>query len=186
MTASFVSRFWTFVVLIALSPVSAIAQKTECASIGDTVTVTGSVTPGINGGTYFVLLKKLCVHYPKKTDRFAPISLETVGDKLPPSVYVELTGELSDPWPVVGVGIKVRSFRSVDVEVRKALADWQGRCERWQDENSAALRERTHGGNISRIENNDGSPGHQCGIAAADTKLPHESTTIWRPATADK
>jgi hypothetical protein len=97
-----VSQFWTLVILIAVSSLAAEAQK-PCASIGDTVTVIGSVTPGINGGTYFVLLKKLCVHYPKKTDHFSPMNLETIGDRVPPNIYVELTGELSDPWPLVGV-----------------------------------------------------------------------------------
>jgi len=113
----------------------------------------------------------------------------TIGDKLPPRIYVEVTGELADTYPLYGIGIKIKSVKNVDEEVRRLLSDWKQRCEKWQDEQTPTLLQKTHGGNIGRITSDDwlnSSPGHQCGIYAADTKLPHELTTIWRPASADK
>ena len=158
-------------------------QTQPCLKIGETVSVTGRITPGINGGTYFELLKQMCVHYPKATDSFVPRNMETIGDKLPPSIYVEVTGELADPWPLVGIGIKVKTFRNVDAEVKAQLADWKHRCERWQDENSPSVSKQTNGGQIARITGDEfwDLPGHRCGLAAADANLPHEVTTIWRP-----
>lgn len=158
-------------------------QARACLSIGDTATVTGHIEPGVNGGTYFVPLKQFCVYYPKRTDRFVPRSVEIIGDKLPPSIYVEVVGELSDPWPVEGIGFKVKTFRNVDLEVRAQLAEWKRGCEQWQDKNSARLSEQTHGGQIAHITGDEFSdaPGHRCGIWAADMKLPHDVITIWRP-----
>ncbi len=155
----------------------------KCLKIGDTATITGHIVPGVNGGTYFVPLKQMCVNYPKRTDRFIPRSVEIIGQKLPPDIYIEIVGELSDPWPVVGIGVKVKTFRNVDSKVKAQLADWKRGCEQWQEEKSARLSEQTHGGQIAHMIGDEfwDSPGHRCGIAAADTKLPHEVITIWRP-----
>lgn len=178
---AFVALIVFYLIPAAFSPAR---QKTAkaCFNIGDTVTIRGHVEAGINAGTYFVPLRPLCVHYPKRIDRFAPQSVTTMGDKLPPNIYVEVTGELRDPWPIFGIGIEVTSFKNVDAEVRAALADWKRACEQWQDDHSPALVKQTHGGTVGRITNEDevGSL-RRCGIAAADTELPHELITIWRP-----
>jgi hypothetical protein len=164
-------------------PAFATEQKESCLNMGDTVTVTGHIQTGADAGTYFVLLKPQCFHYPKRTSHFTPTNLITSGDKLPPDVYVELTGELVDPWPMVGIGIRVKAFRNVDAEVRTALADWKQRCEQWQGENSPALSKQMHGSQVARITNDEywSLPKARCGILAADANLPHEVTTIWRP-----
>lgn len=163
---------------------SAQTNAKACSNIGDTVTVRGHADAFVNGGTYFVLLKPLCVRYPKPTDHFSPINLETIGEKLPPADYLEVTGELSDPWPLVGVGIKVKTFRNVDADVKAELADWLRLCKEWQDERIPALTKRMHGAQVARQTDDtpfSSKPGHRCGIGAADTQLPHEVATIWRP-----
>lgn len=169
---------------IVLSPLSSAAQQAgTCRNIGDTITIRGHIVPGVNGGTYFEILKQLCVHYPKKTDRFEPTNLETIGNKLPPSIFLEVTGRLRDPWPIMGIGIEVTAFKDVDAEVKLSLAEWNRRCRQWQDEKIPALTARAHGGPVSRIFNNGlhPRPGNTCGISAADANLPHELITIWRP-----
>ena len=172
------------VVLFSITkPALATEQKASCLNFGDTVTVTGHIQTGAKAGTYFVMLKPQCFHYPKRTSHFTPTNLITSGDKLPPDIYVEVTGELVDPWPFVGIGIRIVSFRNVDAQVRTALADWKQRCEHWQDENSPALSKQMHGNQVARITNDEfwSLPKARCGIVAADADLPHEVTTIWRP-----
>jgi len=175
-----------FLIVLFLFPLQlarATEQTGQCFEVGDRVTIRGRIQPGVKFGTNILLLKGLCVHYPKRTDHFRPLNVETIGEKLPPNVYLEVTGVLSDPWPIYGIAIKIVSYRNVDSEVRAALADWQRQCKRWQDENIPALVARTHGSAVGRINNDElGSlPGHQCAVWAVDTKLPHESVTIWRP-----
>jgi hypothetical protein len=171
-------------ILFALSARSATARQAGvCHNIGDAITIRGHIVPGVNGGTYFELLNPLCVHYPKKTDQFKPTNVETIGNKLPPSIYLEITGRIRDPWPLMGIGVQVTAYKDVDAEVKASLGDWKRRCEQWQDEKIPALNARTHGGQVERIFNygQDPRPGNTCGVSAADTKLPHEVITIWRP-----
>jgi hypothetical protein len=175
-------KIFVLLVLMAL-PLPTVAQQAKqagrCFNIGDSVTVRGAIQSGMNGGTYFLLLEKLCVHYPKQSDRWTPNNLETIGEKLPPDVYLEVTGELRDPWPSMGVGIKVVSFRNVAKEVEAERGQWRQSCEQWQDEKIPELRDRTHGAKVVRITQ-DLPPELNCGISAADTKLPHELITIHR------
>ena len=71
-------------------------EKTKvCFKIGDTVTIRGRANGMINAGTYFVLLEPRC----------GVLNLTTVGPKLPPNIYVEVTGELLDLFPYGLVGI---------------------------------------------------------------------------------
>lgn len=171
-------------ILVLLSPFRVAGQKTKqtgrCFNIGDTVTLRGKIDGWTNGGTYFLLLEKICVHYPRQTDRFTPTNLDTIGDKLPPNIYLEVTGELRDPWPLMGIGIKVTSYTNVAKEVEAERAEWKRRCEQWQAQNIPDLSTRTHGGTIGRITD-DEPPERNCSIYAADMKLPHEAITIRRP-----
>jgi hypothetical protein len=154
-----------------------------CFKIGDTVTIKGRANSIINGGTYFVPLEHFCVKYPKPTDHFTVQNLTTIGSKLPTNIYVEVTGELRDPYPEVGIGIRPITVRNVDSEVKASLGDVKLRCERWQSENSAKLSERTHGARVVREPQNVRGEdyAHYCAIWAVDAALPHQLITIRRP-----
>jgi hypothetical protein len=155
----------------------------RCFSIGDTITATGQASFP-NGGTEFVLYqpraKGLCIHYPKPSDHVALADLGTIGTKLPQDIYLEVTGILTDQWPVVyPVGFKVLSFRNVDVEVKAEIAEWTRRCAQWQDGQLAIISKQLHGGSTSRITD---AQGQKCGIVGVNAKLPHEEIgPIWRP-----
>ena len=168
-----------------LALATAQVHNDKCFNVGDTVTIRGHADAGINGGTYFVPLEAFCVHFPKKTDRFALNSLTTVGNKLPPGIYVEVTGELRDLHPngIFGIGITTTKVRDVDTEVKASLNEIKRRCEQWQTENSAELVQRTHGGTVVREPQNlrGDDYAHNCAIWAVDTALPHELVTVRRP-----
>ncbi|MGI0080526.1 MAG: hypothetical protein ACRECH_12995 [Nitrososphaerales archaeon] len=155
---------------------------TGCFGIGDTITVTGQ-TSFVNGGTEFVLYqpraKGFCVCYPKPTDHIALTDLGTIGDKLPQNVYLEVTGVLTDQWPVVSpIGFKVTSFRNVDAEIKAEIAEWTRRCTQWQDKQLAIMSKRLHGGNTARFTD---ALGGKCGVGGVDAQLPHEEIgPIWR------
>jgi hypothetical protein len=161
------------------------SAPTRCFSIGDTITVTGQASFP-NGGTEFVLyqprVKGLCIHYPKPTDHIAPLSLGTIGEKLPQDVYLEVTGILTDQWPIVSpIGFKIISSRNVDTQVRAEIAGWTRQCTQWQDEQLAIISKRLHGGNTARFTDALGQ-GRKCGVAGVDAQLPHEEIgPIWRP-----
>jgi hypothetical protein len=159
-------------------------QKGLCSNVGDTVTIRGRADALINGGTYFVPLEQVCVHYPKSTDRFIPQNLTTMVSKLPPNIYVEVTGELRDPYPIYGIGIRPITVRNIDLEVKSTLADAKRNCEQWQKENSGTLSERAHGGRVVQSPQNEHSDDytHRCSIWTVDTALPHELITLRRPA----
>jgi len=159
------------------------SEKKECYKIGDTVIVRGSTNATINGGTYFVPFDRICVRYPKPTDKFAVDHLTTIGMRLPSNIYVEVTGELRDPYPELGIGLHPSTFRNVDSEVKTLLADAIRRCEQWQKENSPKLRERTHGARVVLSPQNERGEDYTryCAIWAVDTALPHELVTVRRP-----
>jgi hypothetical protein len=77
--------------------------------------------------------------------------METIGDKLPAEVYVEVQGVLTEHQPMYGIGLKIISFRDVDAPVKAELAEWKRHCEEWQDSNSPDLMSKTHGAQITRI-----------------------------------
>jgi hypothetical protein len=159
-------------------------DNNECYKIGDTVTVRGRANAMINGGTYFVPLNHICVRYPKPTDKFSVEHLTTFGTRLPSNIYVEVTGELRDPYPAeVGVALYPRTFRNADSEVKAILADTRRSCEQWQKENSPKLREQTHGARVVLSPQNERGEDytHYCAIWGVNTALPHELITIRRP-----
>jgi hypothetical protein len=178
---------WLFSFGTIAAPNTALDIRTvaaaRCFNIGDTITVTDQVS-FINGGTELNLYppraKGICIHYPKPTDNIGLMNLGTIGDKLPQNVYLEVTGVLTDQWPIVSpIGFKVKSFRNVDAEVKAEIADWTQRCEQWQDEQLAIVRKRLHGGNSARLTD---ALGRKCGVAGVDAQLPHtEIGPIWRP-----
>ncbi len=134
-------------------------------------------------GTYFVVISPLCVHFPKPTDRYRPLNLMTLGEKLPPDIYLEVKGQLRDVFPIYGIGIQTSLFRDIDAEVKTSIDEAKQPCERWQDANSAALSKRAHGAAVVRnpqnLRGNDYT--HDCAIWAVDNELPHEEFIVRRP-----
>lgn len=171
--------------ILAANLATAETPKDKCFNVGDTVTVRGRAAAMVNGGTYFEVLEEFCVHFPKKTDRFDVRNLTTIGNKVPPGLYVEVTGELRDLYStgVFGIGITTTKTRDVDAEVKAALAEARRQCEQWQQENAAKLKERTHGGNVVfEPQNTRGEDfTHNCSIWAVDTVLPHDNVIVRRP-----
>ncbi len=168
--------------VLSASAAPAAHHRSICLNIGDTVTVRGRADAMVNAGTYFVPLEPICVHYPRRTDRFSTGNLTTIGSKLPPGIYVEVTGELQDRYPVYGIGITTAAVRNVDDEVKANIAEAKRRCEAWQAAHSSGLSARAHGARVIRSPQNEQSEDyiHRCSIWAVDKALPHESMTIRR------
>lgn len=164
-----------------LTKVHAKQPQEKCYKLGDIVTIKGHAAGLINGGTYFEPLNPFCVFYPKPGTRFTVQNLTTIGSKLPPDVYVEVTGELSDPFPIYGVGIKVHSARDIDAEVKDAIAEANNSCSKWRQEHRAELSRKTNGGSVGTYDANNPDNTHQCCLMAANTVLPHTVVTICMP-----
>ena len=191
-------RILLLATVLALAPLATSAQepakasaasaRTRCFNIGDIITVTGKYLPiiGANFSLYQPRAKGLCVHYPKRTSRMPLTDLDVnvtggaIGKvKLPPNLYLEVTGTLTDLYPQVSpVGFKVMSVRDVDVEVKAEIAEWTRQCTRWQDGQLSIISKRLHGGNTERITD---ALDRKCGVAGVDAELPHEEIgPIWR------
>lgn len=155
----------------------------ECFNVGDSVSIRGRIVPGINGGTYFELLDSLCVHYPEPTAHLRPSDVVALGLRLPANIYLEVSGKLEDMFPIVGIGIRTTSFKSIDDEVKAKHAAEKLSCLEWQDANSTRLSTQTHGANVVRNPQNsqDDDYAHDCAIWSVDTRIPHKEITIRRP-----
>jgi hypothetical protein len=173
----------TILVLIVtfLTGITAVkAQQTKkhpCFKIGDTVTIRGHIVPWTNGGTYFQL-----------ADSSPCISgvvgnVVALGQRLPQNVYLEVTGRLTDVYPIVGVGIQTTSFKNIDEEVKAELTAEKLSCVQWQDANVAALSKRAHGASVVRDpqQSGGGDYKHYCGIWSVDAQLPHKEFIVRRP-----
>ena len=106
-------------------------------------------------------------------------TLDTLGNKLPQGIYLEVIGILTDPYPIMSpVDFKVISFRDVDAQIKAEIEEWTRRCTQWQDQQLAIISERLHGGNTERITQ---QLDQKCGVAGVDAQLPHEVIgPIWR------
>lgn len=157
--------------------------KPECRKIGDTVTVRGRAIGFMNGGTYFEPLKPFCVDFPKSVYngiRMTPSHLTTVGPKVQPDIYVEVTGILRDAYPEYGVAFEVMKVRNVDAEVKSDIDAANKRCQQWRQENIPTVKEKMHGGTVAPYEANNGDITPRCGLIAVDS-ISHEVVTIWMP-----
>jgi hypothetical protein len=155
----------------------------ECHKLGDEVTIKGRAAGLINGGTYFEPLKPLCVDFPKNVYRgvrFNGQHLTTVGEKVTPDRFVEVTGILRDAYPEYGVAIEVKRFRDVDSEVKASIAEEESRCQQWRRDNTPILEKKTHGGRVSPYEAGNADNSRRCGLIAAD-RISHEVVTLWMP-----
>jgi hypothetical protein len=164
-------------------------DERKCYAIGDTVAIRGKIIANMNGGTYFELYDKLCVRYPRATDRAPQTNLTISGPKLPAAQYLELTGKLMDLFPLglFGVGMANPAFKDVDGEVKAEIESARHTCEAWQDANSAALVKRTLGGNVVKEpQNMRGTDwAGTCSVWSVDTQLPHELVTVRMPKSHD-
>jgi hypothetical protein len=154
------------------------ASTDRCYRIGDVVNVVGKASLSVNGGTTFDLLKPICVHYPRDRDRLTVHDLTTTRSKVEADIFLTVTGRLSDPFPIYGVGIDVLASQNINDEIVRSQEASKKACEDWRAENRDNLRARTHGGSVGWYDalNPDGSP--NCCLMAADTRLPHNVSTI--------
>lgn len=159
------------------------APHHSCHRLGDTITVRGKVAGSMNGGTYLELLEPVCANYPTAKNTQSASHLTTLGHRIPPGRYVEVTGVLKDSYArgEVGLDIEVVSFKDVDSEVNEARAGELASCKQWQEHAAPALSARAHGARVNPIEANADGLAPKCGIWAVDSQPPHENITVWRP-----
>ena len=147
-----------------------------------------------------MLVHPLCVHFPGPTEKHAFSRLPVFGSRLRTGLYLRVTGEIKDLFSSggeIGVGIVPSQIRDdFDEEIKAGiiaeLAEAREPCEKWQEANSEALREKTHGGKIVLEPQNsagaDGGPSADqyignCSIWAVDQELPHKATFVYRNKT---
>jgi hypothetical protein len=167
--------FWNSSVMAAQS------ENNRCFKIGETATVIGQAIQSVNGETYFQLLKPLCVYEPApKTKNEDHLSI--LGkNKLQPNRYLKITGVLYDAHERGAVGVNIDVKRAIDVneEVMAEKEEVKQSCEKWQNENSSALKEKTHGARGVPAYFDSGKS--KCGIWAVDNEEPHKTLYLWRP-----
>jgi hypothetical protein len=169
--------------VFAFVPGAQAAAPSKCHKLGDTITVRGRVAANVNGGTYLELIESVCANYPTPKNTTAASHLTTLGQRVPPGRYMQVTGTLKDSYArgEVGLDIGVASYTDIDAEVRQAIDGEFAKCKQWQDQASATLSARTHGATVNPIAGNSGGLAPKCGIWAVDTQAPHDSITVWRP-----
>lgn len=152
----------------------------KCFKVGETITVIGKANRSINGGTYFPLLKPICVYYPKSP--MSTSTLSTLGnDRLQPNIYLKITGVLHDGHErgIVGFDIDVKDAINVDEEINAEKEAAKQSCEKWQADNSPALSKKAHGSKVGWIF--DENEPKRCSIWAVDNEMPHRSIYVHRP-----
>lgn len=159
------------------------AATNNCYKDGEIVSVRGRILPGINGGTYFELLKQICIDYPSAPQKLSALSLNIIGSKLPHSIYLEVVGRIRDAsvHHVFGLDLYVVSYQDVNSEVLQDFKIKAASCAQWQDDNRKRIIERIHGGDAFPISTNGSNGIRRCGIWGVDREAPHRSITLWRP-----